>query len=178
MRHIPNLISVSRIFLSIGLVLIVEKRLPFIIVYLICGLSDALDGYIARKTNSKSLLGARLDSIADLVMFGIIISVMVIWAGDTVGKFLPWIFIVLFIRLTNMAIAVYKYHSFAIVHTWGNKLSGFLIFAAPLIIIISESKWFAWCVFIICLLSAVEELIIHATSEKLDLNRISIFKRK
>jgi hypothetical protein len=95
-----------------------------------------------------------------------------------VKTFLPWLVIVLIIRIINMITAAYKYHCFAILHTWGNKLTGFLIFTAPIILILSQSHVFLWCVCIAALLSASEELIIHATSDKLDLDRISLFKRK
>ena len=41
---------------------------------LFCGISDMIDGTIARKTKSISGLGARLDSVADSVFRGIVVS--------------------------------------------------------------------------------------------------------
>lgn len=67
MKHLPNIISTIRIPLSISLILFIHHSLIFITIYLFCGVSDILDGYIARKTKSQSILGAKLDSIADLL---------------------------------------------------------------------------------------------------------------
>ena len=45
----------------------------FLAVYTLAGLTDALDGWLARKTGTASPFGARLDSIADLLFYGILI---------------------------------------------------------------------------------------------------------
>ena len=42
----------------------------FLIIYTITGLTDALDGWLARRTGTASEFGARLDSIADLLFYG------------------------------------------------------------------------------------------------------------
>jgi len=49
----------------------------FYIIYLICGTSDVLDGYIARKYKTSDSYGAALDSIADFVFFGIMLFVFI-----------------------------------------------------------------------------------------------------
>jgi len=38
-------------------------------IYLLCGFTDMVDGTIARKTNSASEFGARLDTISDFIFF-------------------------------------------------------------------------------------------------------------
>ena len=45
----------------------------FLAVCTIAGLTDALNGWLARKTGTASPFGARLDSIADLLFYGILI---------------------------------------------------------------------------------------------------------
>jgi len=150
----------------------------FITIYIICGLSDILDGYIARKTHTESTLGAKIDSIADLVMFTVITSVMIIWIGDQISTFLPQIVAVVFIRLINLLYTKYKYHTFASIHTWGNKITGLLIFTIPIVFVISHSSSIVTIVLVISIISAVEESVIHFTSKTIDLDRISIFKAK
>ena len=39
----------------------------FYLIYLLCGLSDMIDGTIARKTNTAGKFGSRLDTVADLI---------------------------------------------------------------------------------------------------------------
>ena len=175
MRHIPNIISISRIVVLIALFFAFHNVLLFIVLYLICGFSDILDGYVARKTNTQSELGARLDSIADFFLFVVITVAVIIWMGNKILIFLPLIIIIACIRVANIAIAAYKYHSFAMLHTWGNKLTGLLLFITPLFII-NQRLELPWLVCVIAVLSAVEESVIHITSASLNINRRSIFK--
>jgi len=54
---------------------------PFLILYVICGLSDVLDGIIARKTNTTSNFGAKLDTIADFI-FVTILLIKILYAVE------------------------------------------------------------------------------------------------
>ncbi|MGI9378081.1 MAG: CDP-alcohol phosphatidyltransferase family protein [Methyloligellaceae bacterium] len=65
--YIPNIISVFRIFLVplvVWLIISNEMQLAFI-VFLLAGISDGVDGYIAKQFNWTTELGAYLDPIAD-----------------------------------------------------------------------------------------------------------------
>ena len=68
MKTIPNYISVGRIILSLTLILIKPLSLAFYVIYIVCGLSDIVDGFIAPNTRTTSILGAKLDSMGDMVM--------------------------------------------------------------------------------------------------------------
>ena len=61
----PNICTMLRIVGTVGLLLIRPLTLPFYLLYTFCGITDVLDGTIARATNSTSEFGARLDSISD-----------------------------------------------------------------------------------------------------------------
>ncbi len=69
-RHIPNLISVLRILLvaPLALCLLSENYTIALAVFLLAGFSDALDGYLARRFNWTSELGALLDPIGDKLL--------------------------------------------------------------------------------------------------------------
>lgn len=175
LKCLANIISISRIALLIALFFLLNNSLLFFIVYVICGLTDVLDGFIARRTNTQSALGARLDSFADLVLFAVITVSIVLWLGKGVRIFLPWIVVTALIRCANLVIAAYKYRSFAILHTLGNKATGFLLFLSPLFIVLQQFR-ILWVVCIVAVLSAIEETLIHITSEDLNLDRRSIFK--
>lgn len=65
--NFPNIITIGRILLvplTIWL-LISEAFLAAFVVFIIAGISDGVDGYIARKTNNRTELGAYLDPLAD-----------------------------------------------------------------------------------------------------------------
>ncbi|MCW2276092.1 CDP-alcohol phosphatidyltransferase family protein [Rhodoblastus acidophilus] len=64
---VPNLISLGRLMLApLSVNMIVERRWPeALAIFLVAGLSDALDGWIARRFDLRSELGAYLDALAD-----------------------------------------------------------------------------------------------------------------
>ena len=65
--NLPNLITIGRILLvpiTVWLIISGEFVLAFI-AFLMAGVSDGVDGYIARRFNQRTELGAYLDPIAD-----------------------------------------------------------------------------------------------------------------
>ena len=69
--NIPNLLSISRLFMVIPLVLFLEINRPFYVFILIIigGLTDFFDGFIARKFDLKTRLGAILDPLSDKIFY-------------------------------------------------------------------------------------------------------------
>jgi len=69
-EDIPNLISILRIFLSIPVVwLLLDQRFDWALaVFFIAGVSDGLDGYLAKRNGWESKLGGLLDPLADKVL--------------------------------------------------------------------------------------------------------------
>ena len=62
-----NAITIFRMAASIVLLFCPAFSPAFYVFYIAAGVSDMLDGYVARKTNTDSRFGARLDTIADYV---------------------------------------------------------------------------------------------------------------
>ena len=82
MIHAANIITISRIILIFPVLLLVseEKNLSnwlALILFVLAGITDNLDGYIARKTGTESPLGALLDLMADKLLVVIVISYLV-----------------------------------------------------------------------------------------------------
>ncbi len=82
MIYAANLITISRIVLILPVLLLVseEKNLSnwfALILFVLAGITDHLDGYIARKTETESPMGALLDLMADKLLVVIIISYLV-----------------------------------------------------------------------------------------------------
>ena len=69
--NIPNLLSISRLFLVLPLIIFLEINRPFYVFILIIigGLTDYFDGLIARKYNLKTRLGAILDPLSDKIFY-------------------------------------------------------------------------------------------------------------
>ncbi|MBX9876204.1 MAG: CDP-alcohol phosphatidyltransferase family protein, partial [Beijerinckiaceae bacterium] len=64
---LPNLITVARLLMvPLAIMMILDGRwMPAFLVFALAGLSDAVDGYLARRFAMASDLGAYLDPIAD-----------------------------------------------------------------------------------------------------------------
>jgi cardiolipin synthase (CMP-forming) len=90
MFYIPNILTVLRIALvpvfAVAFVLPGETaRLIAFGVFCIAGLSDALDGFAARKLNAGSDFGRMLDPIADKILVGV--ALMMLVAEGTINQF-------------------------------------------------------------------------------------------
>ena len=70
LRHIPNGISLLRLFLvlPIALLIIEENHIGAFLLLAISGLSDGLDGFVARRYGWISAFGKVIDPLADKVM--------------------------------------------------------------------------------------------------------------
>ena len=79
-KFLPNLITLFNLFLGcIVTLLLIENNLEvrnIFIITVICLFLDYLDGYLARKLNAKSDIGIQLDSLADLVSFGLVPGIL------------------------------------------------------------------------------------------------------
>jgi CDP-diacylglycerol--glycerol-3-phosphate 3-phosphatidyltransferase len=79
-KHIPNILTVSRILLIPMLVSLyfVEPRTwwPVGLYFLIC-ITDFFDGYLARKLNAYSAFGAFLDPVADKLLVSTLLLMLV-----------------------------------------------------------------------------------------------------
>ena len=66
-------ITSVRIASSLFLLFLPLGSVGFLVVYTLTGLTDVLDGWLARKTGTASDFGARLDSAADLLFYAILL---------------------------------------------------------------------------------------------------------
>lgn len=174
MKNIPNLITISRILGTAVLLVLTPFSGQFFIVYFLCGLSDVLDGIIARKMNMVSKKGQILDSIADVFMAAALLFLFVprfqlpLWG-------IYWIIIIAVIRLASLAIGFIRYRQPAFLHTYANKATGIALFCFPFLYIGLGLYTTTIFVCFIASVSAVEELIINAVSKKLWRDIKSIF---
>ena len=125
-----NALTICRIVLCAAL-LITEAFSPtFFLVYALAGLTDMLDGYVARRANSESELGARLDSIADLVLV-IVCLVKLLPAIDVPIWLWAWVAAIALVKVANVASGLVVEKRLVMPHTIANKAAGLVVFLFP-----------------------------------------------
>lgn len=177
MKNIANYISLSRIFLSILLIFTQPLSPTFFIVYSLCGLSDVIDGYVARKMGLVNDFGAKLDSYADIIFILSYLTVLLPilrLENDTI----LWMIIIFVIRITTIIIGYMKFGKFSSVHTNLNKLTGTLLFIFPFSLAFSISYELLTLILIISTLASLEELLIICSSKNINPNRKSYYSLK
>ena len=67
---LPNALSIIRIILTVPIViaLLKEQYLLTLLLFLLAGITDALDGWIAKQFSFQSRLGSILDPMADKIL--------------------------------------------------------------------------------------------------------------
>ena len=126
-----NLITSCRILFSLLLLFFPALSPGFYGLYLAAGLSDMLDGFVARRTNSASPLGAKLDSMADIVFLAVCLIKLLpvlalpVWLWVCVG-------LIALLRLVNVVSGFVWRKKLVLLHTRANKLTGALLFLLPL----------------------------------------------
>ena len=126
-----NLITSCRVLLSLLLLFFPALSPGFYGLYLAAGLSDILDGYVARRTNSASPLGAKLDSMADLVFLTVCLVKLLPVLTLPVWLWV-WVGLIALLRLVNVVSGFVRRKKLVLLHTRANKLTGALLFLLPL----------------------------------------------
>ena len=132
-KHIANIITGSRMVLSLPLLFIPLTSAWFYVFYLLCGVSDMVDGTVARRTNSASEFGARLDTVSDFVFLSVALIKFVPHLHIPVWLWI-WIGIIAMIKLGNAALGFVRTKKFISHHTVLNKVMGLLLFLLPVTI--------------------------------------------
>lgn len=115
---IADCITVCRIAGTLILFALRPLSTVFFIVYSLTGLTDVLDGWIARKTETADSFGARLDSIADMLFYAVMLFRMfpVLW--NTLPSDIWYAASgILVVRISAYLLAAVKYRQFASMHS-------------------------------------------------------------
>ena len=128
-----NTITFFRMAAGIVLLLCPVFSPAFYVFYIAAGLSDMLDGFVARKTNTVSKLGARLDTMADFV-FVVVCLIKLLPILSIPAWLYAWIGIIALIKVVNIISGFVVQKRFVPVHSVMNKVAGALLFLLPLTI--------------------------------------------
>ena len=130
-KHIANILTGSRIIFSLPLLFIPLSSVCFYALYLFCGLTDMIDGTIARKTGTVSKFGARLDTVADFI-FVLVCGVKILPLLRLPVWLWAWVILVALIKIINMALVLIRRKKLLSIHSALNKITGMALFLLPL----------------------------------------------
>ena len=155
-KHIANIITGSRIIFSLTLLVIPLSSAWFYVFYLFCGLTDMIDGAIARKTNAVSSFGSKLDTAADFIFMAvcavkilpIIYLPVLLWI---------WIAVIAIIKFANIVFGFIRIKKLVDYHTVLNKITGLFLFLLPLTLQYIEPIYSFAIVCIMATIAAIQE---------------------
>jgi len=162
-KNLANIITGSRTVMAIILFTFKEISTPFLIIYLLCGITDLIDGPIARKTNNTSELGAKLDSLGDTLTY-LAMGKVVIFIHVISVKTAIWFLIPLTAMLASGFISKIKFHSFILTHTVSSKIFGGGCFLIPFAIHLSTLSVHIVLLWLVGMVCAFEMLAIQITA--------------
>ena len=151
-----NLITGSRIVLSVALLFCPALSPVFFVLYIAAGISDMIDGAVARKTGTVSAFGARLDTVADIVLVAVCLFKL-LPVLDVPVWLCIWIAVIAMIKAANIAVGYLRQKRLISVHSVLNKLTGGLLFAFPLTLAFIDVRYGAAVVCAVATVAAVHE---------------------
>lgn len=135
-----NIITLSRIILSVALLFPETFSPAFYSLYLASGITDMADGFIARKTHTESALGEKLDSIADIV-FAAVCLIKILPAVRLRTWILVWTAVIATAKILVLYLNWKKENRIGFDHSFANRATGLLLFLFPLTNLICDINY-------------------------------------
>lgn len=107
LHHIPNILTLSRlILLAPFLVFLYQQEYTFAFyIFLIAGVTDALDGWLARHFNWLTPIGSFIDPLADKILITVSFVSLAI-----IGQLPWWLVILVFLRDLTISVGVMAWY--------------------------------------------------------------------
>lgn len=139
----PNILGFVRILASPGLVVLSlgEASTAFLGLFLVLEATDWLDGKLAVKLDQRTNFGARLDTVADLTMYGALLVGLVILEGGTFLEEWLWMAPAVAGYAVSWGLSFWKFGTFPSYHAWTAKMSWLLAILAALALLLLDRVW-------------------------------------
>ena len=135
-----NIITGIRIICSIALMFCPVFSPAFYALYITAGISDMIDGFVARKTGTVSAFGSKLDTVADFV-FVVVCLIKMIPSIHAPTWLVIWIIVIAVIKAINLIFGYVMRKELVVLHTAVNKVTGILLFFLPLTLTFIDLKY-------------------------------------
>lgn len=151
-----NIITGIRIVISAFLLFCPTFSPVFYALYITAGISDMLDGTVARKTGTVSEFGSKLDTAADFVLV-VVCLIKLIPVIHIPAWLIIWIIVIAVIKAINLISGYVMRREMVALHTVMNKAAGILLFMLPLTIKFIDLKYSGAFVSVVATLAAIQE---------------------
>lgn len=133
--NVPNALSVTRLFGVPFLFMLIEldKKTYFLSWYIFLGLTDWLDGKLARAWDQATDFGSMLDSVADLAYYISTAYFLVVLFPDYVIPSLPHLYVFFGILGLSFLISWWRTGKIIMLHSHINRMNGVLVFFAMIL---------------------------------------------
>ena len=141
------------------MIFIPTLSVPFLIVYAYTGLSDAVDGFVARKLKITSEFGSKLDTVSDLLFY----VTMMLLIFPYLVKYLPGfimmtIYIIFGFRMI-LYLLVWMYRRVIMSsHSYFNKATGLMVYLVPFLIKTSIFPYYGGAACGVAILGALHDV--------------------
>lgn len=167
--NLPNLLSLLRIVLAPLMLWLAWRgeREAFIAMLLLAWLSDAVDGWLARRLKQITELGARLDSWGDLALYlSLALGAWWLWPERIRTEALA-VAIILAAYFLPVCVGLIKFRHLTSYHTWAVKAAAVTTALAVIALLLLDVGWPLRAAAAVSLYAAVEEIAITLRLQRL-----------
>ncbi|MGN0675147.1 MAG: CDP-alcohol phosphatidyltransferase family protein [Oscillospiraceae bacterium] len=151
-----NIITSCRILCSVILLFFPAFSPAFYVLYCLAGFTDMIDGTVARKTDTVSEFGSRLDTIADIVFVAVCLIKLLPTLKISVWMWI-WIGAIAVIKAINVILGYIVQKKFVAEHTIINKITGAILFIFPLTLSFIDLNYSGSAICFIATVAAIHE---------------------
>ena len=160
MKHLVDIITCVRIAAAVVMLFTRPLSAAFFVLYCVGGISDMVDGTVARKFGSSGALGARLDSVADLLFFAVAFYKLVPKLYCFFNAYVLWaVCVVAAVKIMSLIVSFIRFHKPLFLHTILNKITGFAVFVLPFFYKVGCFTVSIYIACVIAFIAAAEEFI-------------------
>lgn len=161
--NVPNVLSLYRIGIApviAWFVYAADYRL-FTLFFVISLITDILDGFIARRFNLQTAVGARLDSLGDIINVILGVVGMFRFQYSSVREYIVWFIVIAGLYLLVLFVSFARFRKYSSLHLYSSKITGYL--QGGFFVVLFCAGFYAavfWIMFAVSCLSYVEEIAV------------------
>jgi CDP-diacylglycerol--glycerol-3-phosphate 3-phosphatidyltransferase len=162
MFNAPNLVSMIRILIAPVLFVFAFQGMEnwFLGALLFSGFTDVVDGFLARKFNLITPLGAHLDSWGDFTIYSTMAAcAWILWPEITQRELLYYA-LILFSFLLPALVGLVKFGKLTGYHTWTVKIAVLATFVGYVALYAELASWPFMLASVLCVIAGSEEILI------------------